>query len=1408
MFTHIPLDSFLAALETDGFRLSVRDHARICLVLGMSGDWTVSRLRSVLMTLLARDKEQRMVFLHRFDDFFDAQMDKKTASLRIDIQRVLGELQQFERNSADLSRKTPKKSIPEARKKQPHLPRSSVQRLFSMDTLKHPFAKRIGMSAVLIFLILLLYIFHTPPPRLMLEPPGLRSSDWFSNLMSGKKLPPPELNFGHQFLNSTNERSIILGNSGGAKLSISAIGFTERYSGFSIVHDACTQAPSLSQNEHCEIRIRFVPDMEKKHFAKLRISSNAEDSPHNFLLKGFGTIEKPQLTLKPQILYFPDQALNATNEKNVILSNSGHGKLSISAIDFTEPHSGFSIVRDSCTQTPSILFLRNEHCEIRIRFMPKMEGIIHSADLHIHSNVENSPFILFVKGFGIAEKKQLQPVRHQWGRPRMLMIKSIARSPMTNDEEWQKFVGGGGLLLLLILAYGAYLRHVRKIPKDIAPPWKKDKLRHLSLECLGGKPAPRLDDETLAHLADSTGYFQSEEAGWELDVPASIVASGEKGGIPTPIFHKRKQIRQLIILVDMFAESLAWNSIPYELKTGLSRLGVPLLYGQFRGSPEQFFTEDGRIHYLEDLETTRKGYLLLIFSDAKGLHAQRDRYALEAVARWPMVAWLELRAREFWDESATLPAQYGIPLYPSTKDGLLRVFGHFLSETGGEMDSTIPAAGHGLLLQGNASLSVYLEQLLGDALPLAQKCAMIQPVTLGLIDAVRREFHPTLPAERIERLIAIPETVRTVIGLRFSNPVLTVLRTGFARHDNEACQDRVLRFLLLKIEEIEPVEWDSPAYLAWKWVRERVNLEYKPDQALERLSKLSQTYLGNMIKGDLEFVVLPDFPFPQKRSCSSPYFKRKPLWIWGREKLFRWNAFKKFPLPVFLKMDKSDGIPLRKAPVARDGRQRLGGLAKNVGIPTLEVYPLTQTQWSTLGGLILIFLGVLGASVVEYHAALQPKISFQAETALEKIWAGISHFTMSLESRSRTLAGTASWNPVESVSEAENLSNLVWLAQAGYEYRLRLSDNEWHTKTEVLGLVTEDLKITIGQKTLFWPQEETGYLAVTDGKGNTLYNSMLYLRTSNFTLMADTDRAVELLAGNWQMKVKTVAGVESEWKMLTITAQQEHALAFSLDLTGNFTDKLRIGGNGPEMVWIPAGTFMMGSEKGDSDEIPVHEVGFKNFAMSRYEITFAEYDRFAEDTGRKNPKDRGGWGRDNRPVIYISWGDATAYAEWLSEQAGEYYRLPTETEWEYVARAGTKTEYWWGDEASHEYANYGQERECCRGMAKDKDQWIYTSPVGSFAPNPFGVYDMAGNVWEWTCSEYEAQYAGKEAQCANKNYAKDSGVLGLAMRGGSWFGGGWYQRVANRASRGPNFSDNNLGFRLVRINPVKSNDYN
>jgi formylglycine-generating enzyme required for sulfatase activity len=158
----------------------------------------------------------------------------------------------------------------------------------------------------------------------------------------------------------------------------------------------------------------------------------------------------------------------------------------------------------------------------------------------------------------------------------------------------------------------------------------------------------------------------------------------------------------------------------------------------------------------------------------------------------------------------------------------------------------------------------------------------------------------------------------------------------------------------------------------------------------------------------------------------------------------------------------------------------------------------------------------------------------------------------------------------------------------------------------------------------------------------------------------------------------------------------------------------------------------------------------------------------------------------------VSWNDTQEYITWLNEKTGKKYRLPTEAEWEYAARAGSKTAYWWGKTASHDYANYGKD-ECCAGLASGKDKWVYTSPVGSFPENPFKLFDMHGNVWEWV-QDYYGTYPDKALQ---DPVGASSGPLRV-FRGGSWSYTPRDVRSAVRDWNTPDYRNSDVGFRLAQ----------
>lgn len=251
----------------------------------------------------------------------------------------------------------------------------------------------------------------------------------------------------------------------------------------------------------------------------------------------------------------------------------------------------------------------------------------------------------------------------------------------------------------------------------------------------------------------------------------------------------------------------------------------------------------------------------------------------------------------------------------------------------------------------------------------------------------------------------------------------------------------------------------------------------------------------------------------------------------------------------------------------------------------------------------------------------------------------------------------------------------------------------------------------------------------------------------------------------------------------------------------------------PAMEKIPVGEFEMGdlSGEGQSDEQHIHTVQFTTaFELGRYEVTFDEYDLFAAATGRVKPNDLG-WGRGRRPVVNVSWKDAVAYAQWLSERTGLDYRLPSEAEWEYAARAGTKTPRYWPElkevesEQACRYANVFDSKNQLRVKSIYEiswnpfncgDEFPFTAPVGTFEANKWGLHDMLGNVWEWNQDCYVDNY--KITQLDGSARGGGGDCSRRVLHGGSWNSEPGSVRSANRSGFSPDNRDNDIGFRLAR----------
>lgn len=264
---------------------------------------------------------------------------------------------------------------------------------------------------------------------------------------------------------------------------------------------------------------------------------------------------------------------------------------------------------------------------------------------------------------------------------------------------------------------------------------------------------------------------------------------------------------------------------------------------------------------------------------------------------------------------------------------------------------------------------------------------------------------------------------------------------------------------------------------------------------------------------------------------------------------------------------------------------------------------------------------------------------------------------------------------------------------------------------------------------------------------------------------------------------------------------------------------------GMEFVRVKGGCYQMGDTLGDGNpnEIPVHEVCVDDFYLGLYEVTVGQFRQFVDATGYRTEAERGdgawhvsdqgelkkephiNWKNpgfpqtDRHPVVCVSWNDAQAFLDWLSQESGKAFRLPTEAEWEYAARSGGKNyEYSWGNgDPSGNIADESAKREFpwasiwWRGY---DDGYVYAAPVGSFSPNELGLFDMTGNVWEWCQDRYGKDYYASSPK--NNPTGPDSGVLRIG-RGGSWYSVPRNVRTAYRFRGWPSERLDGNGFRVA-----------
>jgi formylglycine-generating enzyme required for sulfatase activity len=1188
----------------------------------------------------------------------------------------------------------------------------------------------------------------------------------------------------------------------------------------------------------------------------------------------------PVLVCEPGQLDFGRVEPGKSAPLTVGLVNKGPGPVQITGIMVTGNH-GEDYQHEGLSFP--VLLAENERREVSAAFSPRSGGL-RTALLQVESTAANSPQFVVLKGYLKQEGAALNDRKRLYKNAPV--VETLEYYPLPEKTlGWLVYVCLAVLFLAGAVRYGLYLRRTRRIPDDEEARWDPNGPRHFSRAVIGGDRPPILRDDLLDHLADCMGYFQSERTGKVVDVPASVRAAVDAGGIPVIMFEKRRQTRALLILEDRFAAAAEWNPIAKELAAGMDRRGVPVIHGWYDRSPGKFKTPDGSGHHLEDYEDGRDGYLTLMFSDGRGFDRTDTLFALERLARWPMKAWMDYETGRLDEESAAKLRSLDIPVFPASADGLGQAAGRFLTEQG--LSRNLPEKSlEPPLAVLSERLDAQVEFLLGDALVWAQDCAMTRPISLGLADALRRQFHPLLPPDRLARLFSLPGTQNTASGLRFSNEVEIVLRAGFKETRSDPEQKQVMRFILDEIQKVrppvEPGKDPGLDYLKWETALERTRMELDPNYDMERLAALARTDLGPSMIADLE-----QYDFN------------------GRE----------------------GKIPLRVKPENPKALQRLASLGKKeenpFGIPRLKAFPLKPAQWGALTALILCVLGFSGMGLhggIEYFKPVQncqisgftgEQLSLECkqdrEWGLEKKWRagdakpllfsqGLPHdgecrltaydnghktsheFTLKPEQGVRIafnrkdqphdcraeypetglttlrcpewkeppgdafgdaavpvktwkeiLAGNAPGNRVMSIGlefadEPETSPSLPVLREALLEtgsvdilYQARTGiDGKWHVE-EIFKAIREDLDPWIKTSQLVWwgsgnfPKSEVeknileferiAVIDVKDGAGWT--DALAQVFKSGQHLMVSESDLLASLGGRASGTGAPAALIRDRGGIPPISPEITNSL-------------------GMKFVYIEPGTFEMGSAEspeemqkkfgGDIDwyksEKPQHKVNISNgFYMQTTEVKTGQWKKFVEETGYKGDGNDvwrcNGMGRpeeysqeDDHPVACISWNEIQAFIKWLNQKGEGEYRLPAESEWEYAARAGSKTAF-----ANGEIT----EMECGLDPNLDKMGWYCgnagdkTHPAGGKQPNVWGLYDMHGNVWEWTEDDWHDNY--ENVPDDGSDWVDNPRGSDRVVRGGSWGNNARNCRSANRGRNAPGGRYGRLGARLARSLP-------
>lgn len=971
--------------------------------------------------------------------------------------------------------------------------------------------------------------------------------------------------------------------------------------------------------------------------------------------------------------------------------------------------------------------------------------------------------------------------------------------------------------------------------------------RHFDEGWIGGDLAPWLSSAEADYLAELLVYTKSESDSQQLDMAASIEASAAQGGIPTPRFYKQQQLQQLLILDGSQGLCRSWNSLSKELVNSLQQRGIKLTNGTYHQSPDQFVDSMGQRQHLSDWDQQHPQLLLIIFADTQG---QQGILEFDW-QQWPEALLFSYHEPRFWDEREQRLLSQGVKLHHANVAQLLTEVEQQQSETPSVTQQQQVQYPYDYFVQGLDERDIdYIARVLGPALPWAEVCSLYAGgLSFAAIERLRQRYFKQVPREQTQRLLRLSGSGCRRRSMDFSPRMVIALRQRFAKRD-QAWRQTMLTGWYELLNEVEPKAQQSLEWQFWQWQKLRLGMHEDTDHSLQELYDLYQSspalqdaIQAELKRGDVRHGVdaiplaLPDSLVAKKQlyAMTEADTGLQKIQAYPHAGWQRWGAIIStlFAL-VWLGLGVWQMIKLPQAP---ELIFPVGGSEKWQALTeweiTTEGYQLhllnmAQDQHVLKGDINKAQLPAtltLATEAVERpcQKMIQPSSTVLAEIQLYRC-AVLTNQDKPLTSWQQAVKQR---NP-QGLPHRRQLSIAIVLHQANQassmlkESLLKHNSVDWVmdiTLLEGMAVNENNLYQRLQQQLGLW-LAKTQILLIQDKHYELTQLTDKLSKTRLVILQGDFDHLASIFVTEQDQPLLDEKGLQQMAEKASITMQakgEAPAAIYPVDMRAVAGATVAIVE--PEMVKIPQGSFKMGcvSDKDCyDDEKPVHKVTVATFEMGKYEVTNQQYATFLKaiqwrgtkeqpwfNTKEENSyshliENQGNYqveeGFEDHPVINVSWYGANAYLQWLSEQTGKAYRLPTEAEWEYAARAGTTTPYWWGDKASHRKANYDDD-----GLIKGKDQWPETSPVNSFSANPWGLHDMAGNVYDWVADCYHDNYknAPKEGRawledCNNKKAAV------RILRGGSWGSIPINLRSAYRAYDDADVRSGSAGFRAAR----------